>query len=60
MTMKGWNERDRLHHISCTLHSPPEGTVGFDAARERAERLAKYARKLGFDVLSENVDRDEP
>lgn len=54
-----WDERPRIHHISCTLHSGPDGTASFEEAHAKAIKLERYARKAGFEVMYENVDRDE-
>ncbi len=47
---------DRIHHVSCTMHSRDLGTDDYNQVCELASRLAKYARRLGFDVMQEGVD----
>jgi hypothetical protein len=47
-----------IHHVSCTLHSEPRGTDGFETAEAKAEKLRAYAERLGFSVMYENVDRE--
>lgn len=49
----------RIHHVDCTITSGPSGTDQFEDAERLSERLEKYARKLGFTVMYENVDEGE-
>lgn len=48
----------RIHQVSCSLTSGPEGSGSFEEAERLCNRLDAYARRLGFGVLHENVDED--
>lgn len=52
--------RPRIHMVACTLISSPEGSGSFTEADRLANKLEVYARRLGFSVLHDNVDRGEP
>lgn len=43
----------RIHFVACTLHSEDFGTEDFDRVSALADRLERYARRLGFDVSQE-------
>lgn len=51
--------RGRIHAVSCSFISPPVGTDGFDAAEAAAKKIERFARKLGFSAMYENVDEAE-
>lgn len=46
----------RIHHVSCSAASDDYNTADFERVALLAEKIEKYARKLGFGVMSENVD----
>lgn len=50
----------RIHQVTGSLHSDEDPSPTFEEAERRARKLARYARRLGFDVVSDNVDRGEP
>lgn len=50
----------RIHQVSCSIFSEDDPSDDFDRCNTLAERLAAYARKLGFGVMHENVDYAEP
>jgi hypothetical protein len=47
-----------IHHISCTKISGPDDTMDFQTVKELALRIERYAKRLGFDVMYENVDEE--
>lgn len=50
----------RIHQVSCSAHSDADiDSEAFQEVAKKAERLRRYARKLGFDVMYENVDHPE-
>jgi hypothetical protein len=48
-----------IHQVSCAAFSGEPGTASFEAAQAAAEKIEKYAKKLGFNVMYENVDKAE-
>ena len=49
---------NRTHQVSGSLTSGPEGSPSFREAERLATKLERYARRLGFNVMHENVDED--
>lgn len=50
---------ERIHHVSCSMHSDDYGTADFDRVEKMALKIRNYAEKLGFGVMYENVDTNE-
>lgn len=46
----------RIHHVSCSITSDDMDTDDYENATALAIRLERYACKLGFAVMYENVD----
>lgn len=51
--------RNRIHQVSCSVTSGPDGTASFAKAERLARDIQKYARKRGFSGFYENVDEAE-
>lgn len=49
----------RIHQVSCSIVSGPEGTASFEEADRLCGLLAALAKRRGFGVLHENVDEHE-
>lgn len=60
MKFDHFGDAPRIHHVSCSMTSEPEGSESFDKAKELAGKLERYARRIGFRVSSDNVDRGRP
>lgn len=53
--MKG----DRIHHMSCSMVSVWDDEEDRARVDKLIKRLETFARKLGFQVMSEAVDKDD-
>lgn len=49
---------DQIHQVCCSLTSDPASTEQFVVNDEKCRKLVRYARRLGFAVMYENVDRE--
>lgn len=47
-----------IHHVSCSMTSGPRDTQHFEEVKALALRVRQYAKRLGFDVMYENVDEE--